>query len=325
MDPSQIGTLSDAFTQTIDQLIQEIEDGNGGNIDWSAFGDYLNAQAGADAAAMQANNLDPNGNGSDPCSTIDTAINGLNQSRFNFQKVANDALRKLDKNIKPPPGGGGTNCDNIDPYDTTGDADAIPNLDGQINSYTGKPFPAGLKKAILDAAKKNHINPLLLYAIGMQETWLGTLDIYDEKDGTGDYGNGLGVFQYDKNNNPLNLVASDLEKIKHDVHFAAEIAAEFLSNLLKKHSLKNAIRKYNGGLANPKTATYLKHVCDFLKNADPTGKEAIKGKVATQIHVPPSAAVGSGILPAVSASLIGSATIPRSPNILPPLSASVIG
>ncbi len=102
VDPSQIGTLSDAFTQTIDQLIQEIEDGNGGNIHWSAFGDYLNAQADADAAAMQAKNLDPNGTGSSPCGDINKVLQGAMSRSRNGQLRANRALGRLDRNIKVP-------------------------------------------------------------------------------------------------------------------------------------------------------------------------------------------------------------------------------
>ncbi|MGI0134178.1 MAG: hypothetical protein ACREBW_04390, partial [Candidatus Micrarchaeaceae archaeon] len=98
-----VGTLSAALISTIDQLAGEIQSGNGSNIDWSAIGDYLSAQAAADANAMQANKLDMNGTGSSPCGDVNSALQGAKSSQRNNQRKANNALKRLDPHLKQPP------------------------------------------------------------------------------------------------------------------------------------------------------------------------------------------------------------------------------
>jgi len=339
--PVSTGELSPALISVLDQMAQEIQDGNGGNIDWSAFQDYLKAQADADAAALQANYLANN-----PCggSGVDNALN----NQFNNQKAANNALKKLDKNINPPPGGGGTNCDNIDATDPTGDADAIPDLDGQINSLTGKPYPAGTRAAIIKAAKDFNINPLLLYALGMHESGLGTHKLYQADLGLGDFRDGIyhgyGLWQIDignlntdKNGNPLPplyLTRSMIDRCKFDVNYCAEMSAMLLAYYLQKFggNVKEAIQAYNGGpggVGDKNSLDYLKDVCKWLQGADPTGKDAKKGSNSTSkgpsstpSMISRGPAVGS-LLPEVSLSLLGGNVPARASSILPEVSVFV--
>ncbi|HET6401056.1 MAG TPA: hypothetical protein VFH95_06610 [Candidatus Kapabacteria bacterium] len=125
------GTLSPALISVLDQIAQEIQDGNGGDIDWSAFADVLNAQASADAAALQAAYL--SGHGKGPCGDINDAVNSATNNQRNNQRKANNALKKLDKNIKPPklpPGPGGNSKGPVkEPVKT-------PNLFGGLKATT---------------------------------------------------------------------------------------------------------------------------------------------------------------------------------------------
>ncbi len=103
------GELSPALISVLNQMAQEIQDGNGGDINWSDFGDYLRAQTDTDAVAMQADWL---GGGVDPlCPQFNSAANDALMKQRNNQRKANNDLKKLDKNIKPPklpPAPGGT-------------------------------------------------------------------------------------------------------------------------------------------------------------------------------------------------------------------------
>ncbi len=124
IDPSQIGNLPPGLVQVLNEIANAIaQDPTGApNFDWNAFADYLNAQADADQYALQISNL---GGGSIPCGDIQDAVNKAKNNQRNKQRAANNALKKFDKNIKPPP---------MPPGGTTGGNNKAP---AKFTNFTG--------------------------------------------------------------------------------------------------------------------------------------------------------------------------------------------
>lgn len=120
-------------------------------------------------------------------------------------------------------------------------------------------MPSDLRDAITKVSQQKGIPKELLAAISHQET--GFQNIAEHGGGKG-----RGYFQIDLGQHP-----GVTEAQAKDPYFAANFAADLLLNRLNKYSktdtpVMNAIRAYNGGLNNPKTATYAQSVLHKMEN-----------------------------------------------------------
>ncbi len=116
------------------------------------------------------------------------------------------------------------------------------------------------REAILRAAVKHDFDPVLLGAIGMQETRLGkdTLPLYDPKTQRGDFesdqvgGHGYGHFQLDDQTRAGQTPRSQslLDHVAHHPNFAADYAVSgpgMLQELIRQNgSVKDGVQAYNG-------------------------------------------------------------------------------
>jgi hypothetical protein len=128
-----------------------------------------------------------------------------------------------------------------------------------------------LRDPILRASVMHNIDPVLLAAVGIQETHLGADYMgssigYDKTTHRGDVeadspgGHGYGPFQYDdqkRGDNPGRAQA-DLDRVAADPYYAADKAAGMLASSLQQTggNVRNALHLYNAGsLSTPSTTT----------------------------------------------------------------------
>lgn len=130
------------------------------------------------------------------------------------------------------------------------------------------PLDIPLRDPILRASVINNIDPVLLAAVGMQETDLGRSPYYNQKTHRGDVepdsaqGHGYGPFQYDdqKRYGEKGRPQAELDRVASDPYYAAQKAAEMLDANLKQTNgnVSDALHLYNAGsLSTPSTLTDL--------------------------------------------------------------------
>jgi hypothetical protein len=123
-----------------------------------------------------------------------------------------------------------------------------------VNAYdvhTAYMLPTMLpyRGAIAKAAVEYGINPVLLAAVGDQETRLGNeLDA----NARGDHGHGYGIFQLDDQKRTATAIGRDiqvLETVAKDALYAARYAASMLRARLDRNvgSIESALQEYNAG------------------------------------------------------------------------------
>ncbi len=124
---------------------------------------------------------------------------------------------------------------------------------GAYDLSTVNELPANLpyREAIAKAATEYGINPVLLAAVGDQETRLGTeLD----SNARGDHGHGYGIFQLDDQKRSEGAIGRDvavLQTVAKDALYAARYAAGMLRASLDRNvgKIDAALQEYNAGSA----------------------------------------------------------------------------
>ncbi|MBD5654164.1 MAG: hypothetical protein IAI50_03160 [Candidatus Eremiobacteraeota bacterium] len=111
-----------------------------------------------------------------------------------------------------------------------------------------------LVRTIGDAAVRHDVDPMLLLAIGKQETDFGRSRSYDGATGLGDGGNGHGMFQLDGRTPGRDAL---LRSVDHDDARSADVAAGMVrEGLDRSHGdVLGAMRYYNSGKIHGRTST----------------------------------------------------------------------
>lgn len=115
--------------------------------------------------------------------------------------------------------------------------------------------PQDLRDASNTAATKYNMPASILLALANTETGMKNIN---------EIGGGLGrgYFQIDLGQHP-NITQDQAM----DPNFAADYAANLLNNRVSRYNnVSNGVRKYNGGLKNPKTLDYLNKYIENLGN-----------------------------------------------------------
>jgi hypothetical protein len=111
-----------------------------------------------------------------------------------------------------------------------------------------------LVRTINDAAVRHDVDPVLLLAIGKQESDFGRSRSYDRATGLGDGGHGHGVFQLDDRTPGRDAL---LRSVEHDSARSAEVAAGMVREGLERShgDVLGAMRYYNSGSVHGRTST----------------------------------------------------------------------